>query len=100
MSKSCSNSLLMHYEETYSKLHVIRSLLNVIKFSCKDREFKGNYYNIPPEKANLLSDERNEYINILEIISDKVSDMINTYSNIESDIYTSYNNTPTIAADK
>ena len=46
------------------------------KTSCLERECKGQYYGIPKENLKLLSDERNEYIAMLDLISDKLSDIL------------------------
>ena len=65
--------------------------------ACKELEFKGEYYGMQHKNATLLSTERNDYINMLEMISANISDFINIYLSLEKSCY---NKIPTIAADR
>ena len=84
------------YQKGYDELYKINTLLNVTKNRCQELEFKGEYYGIPYKKSIKLSSERNDYITMLEIISDKVSSLMSLYNLLEKD----YSKIPTIAADK
>lgn len=59
--------------KAFDELYIINSLVNLIKTSCEDKEFKGKYYDAPLNIAKLLSDERNDYINALTLLSDRLS---------------------------
>ncbi len=79
------NSLYSKYEQAFNELYILNSLINTTKILCEDREFKGKYYNIDLEKAKMLSEERNEYINMMSVLSDKIKHVINLYLALEKE---------------
>lgn len=86
MSKKHSSSVLSFYQETFNELYKIDSLIQVTRTNCESIEFSGQYYGIPAEMISLLSAERNNYINILTILSERVSNIIDKGILLENEI--------------
>ena len=79
------SSYALHFEQAFNELCIVKSLINILKLSCEDKEFRCKYYDIAKNKAILLSEERNEYINILSVASEKISRIIKLYLQMEKD---------------
>ena len=86
MSKKCGSQLLSFYQETFNELYKIDTLVQVTRSNCENIEFSGQYYGIPREMVALLSAERNNYINMLTILSERISEIINKGILIEDEI--------------
>ena len=69
------SDILSYQNDLFNKLHYANTLVNMTKTSCLEREFKCQYYGISKSKSKMLSDERNEYLAMLDLISDKLSDI-------------------------
>ena len=83
MNNNAKNSVLDYYQETFEELCVINSIVKLVKNSCLEREFSGQYYGIPPEKIIHLSEERNNYINMLTVLSERVTNVMNLHEYME-----------------
>lgn len=81
--KSC---ILSYQNSVFDKLYYASTLVNMTKTSCLEREFRGQYYGISPENSEQLSNERNEYVAMLNLISDKLSDIKNINICIEEEL--------------
>lgn len=77
MEKIVEKNLVNYYQETFDELCVINSVVKLVKNSCLEREFSGEYYGIPRDKTIYISEERNNYINMLNILSEKVTHIMN-----------------------
>ena len=77
MSKKHGSKLLSFHQETFNELYKMDSLVQITRRNCESIEFSGQYYGIPKEMIALLSAERNNFINMLEILSDQISNIIN-----------------------
>ena len=66
---------LSYQDEVFNELYYTKTLVEATKTCCQDREFKGQYYGIPQNYIPMISDERNEYISLLTLISDKLKNM-------------------------
>ncbi len=86
MSKKSGSLMLSFYQETFNELYKIDSLIKVTRTNCESIEFSGQYYGIPNESISMLSAERNNYINILTILSERVSNIINRGVLLENEI--------------
>lgn len=64
---------LAYQDEVLSELYSINTLVNATKTCCQLREFNGEYYGIPKDYVPMISNERNEYISLLSILSDKIN---------------------------
>lgn len=84
--KQCPNFMLYN-QQSFDELYMFETLISVLKKSCEAREFGGQYYGISSkEDAKLLSAERNEYLNIITLLSDRVANLKKINLNLENDI--------------
>ena len=74
------------FQTTFGELYTINTLINVTINLCKEYEFKGEYYGCTRNVISRLSAERNDYINMLEILNDKVNTLIENCLKIEKEI--------------
>ena len=74
------------YQEVFSEIYKIDSLISMVKKMCEEREFKSEYYNLSKSKAEKLSIERNDYINVLTIVSDRISNVIRLNLQMETEM--------------
>lgn len=84
MDKYSENSFMQYYEKTFDELCVINSIIKLVKNSCLEREFSGQYYGIPQEKIIHISEERNNYINMLTLLAERVSNVMNLHLILEN----------------
>lgn len=80
------SSMLSCNDEISDELYNTNVLVNVARTSCQNREFKGEYYGIPQNIIPKISNERNEYISLLTLISDKISHINKLNLQIESEL--------------
>lgn len=83
-------SLNCQVDSSIDELFKLISLIRFTKESCLAKEMNAIYYNLNGINRFKLSEERNDYINILSIAEEMLFSFQEKY----------YNNTPTIAADK
>lgn len=82
----CPNFMLYN-QQSFDELYMSETLINMLKKSCEAREFSGQYYGIPTrESAKLLSEERNEYLNVITLLLDRVQKLKNINLKLENDI--------------
>lgn len=74
-------------EDSINQLLCLESIIKTTKDSCLERESSAKYYNLPQKDKYTLSEERNHYINMLNIALDKVNDVIELNTKIENDLY-------------
>ena len=74
------------YQLAFNELYSVNTLINMVKSSCEEKEFNAQYYGIAPECIKLLSAERNDYINMFEIISDKISNILELNLSYEAEL--------------
>ena len=98
MKSTKPKNICKFYQDAFSEMYIVNTLINVAKNNCQEKEFKSEYYGIPMKYISCISDERNDYINILSVVADKLSHLIELYLLHENEF--NYNSTPTIAADK
>jgi len=53
-------------------LGIIESLIKIAKENYFHKECDSNYYNLNPQYKKLLSEERNNYMNLLSVLLDEV----------------------------
>lgn len=57
----------------FENIYVTESIIKLTLESCLEKELRSNHYNLSPDKSINLSEERNHYINLLNIALDKLS---------------------------
>ena len=77
---------MQFYEQSFQKMYVLNSILTLAKESCEERENKGIYYGLKPDKIKQISDERYNYINALSVASDIISNIMKLYLKAEQNI--------------
>lgn len=80
------SNLLYFHQKAFDELFVIDTLVKLTKTSCLDKEFQGQYYGIPQTKSCELSAERNHYINMLSLLSEKISYIMELSLSMEKEI--------------
>lgn len=78
--------ILSYQNDLFDALYFANTLVNMTKTSCQDREFKGQYYGMNDDMLKRLSNERNEYIAMLTLISDKLSCILELNLSLEQEI--------------
>ena len=86
MKNNRKNSLMTCSQEVFNELYIIDSIVQMTKKTCQDYEFSGQYYGIPVEKSIKLSTERNNYINMLNLLSEKISNIMKLNLLMEKEI--------------
>ena len=91
------SNVLAYNEELFNEVYSANVLLNATICCCQEKEFRGEYYGIPQNFTQKISNERNEYLSLLTILSDKIKHIYKLNNLVEQEL--SYINIPTIAAD-
>ena len=78
--------ILSCFQTTFDELFLLESIIKLTKESCLDREVTSQYYNLSEEKKRHLSEERNNYINMLSIALDRVKILKDINNQIEEEI--------------
>jgi hypothetical protein len=99
MSNDRHNILMSNFDIIFEKIFTLETVIKLTLSSCKEKEIKAEYYNITFNNIINLSEERNNYINMLTIALEKLEEIKTISSGFENE-YVIYNKTPTIAADK
>lgn len=86
METNLSSKLLAYHQETFDELYIIDTIVQMTKKSCQDYEFSGQYYGIPMDMTAKLSAERNHYINMLNILSERISNIMSLNLSMENEI--------------
>ena len=91
MSLCNLSSVLMYSEEICNEIYNADVLVNATKCCCMDREFRGEYYGVPQDFVCHISNERNEYLSLLTLLSDKISLINKLNYNIERELTLHHN---------
>ncbi len=91
MDKDHIDKFICFYQELFNELYVIDSIVSMTKSCCLEREFSGQYYGATGENSAQLSAERNNYINMLTILSEKLANVINLNITAERELLSQKN---------
>ena len=72
MSLEYESELSEYQSELYTELYNTKTLVNAAITCCQEREFRGEYYGIPHNFTQYISNERNEYLSLLTLAFDKI----------------------------
>lgn len=75
--------IFTNFDVQIQELYELESLINAIKEVCLDKEFRNIDYNLPNNERLKLSNERNNYINLLSIALYKIQSLQNVIYKIE-----------------
>ena len=67
----------------WQNLYVIESLINILKDGCNNLEFNSVYYNDCKDYRFKLSRERNNCINTLSVVLEKLENIKNYHEDCE-----------------
>ena len=84
--QNTNNKLLCCYRDAFDELYVVETIVKMTISACQEREFNGQYYDIPVKNIPLLSAERNNYINMLTLLSERVNNIMNLNLLMEKEI--------------
>ena len=80
------NILIKTHEKSFHEMYVVNTIISMIKQSCVERENNGQYYGLTEKRIRtLISDERNDYINMLTLLSDKISNLMALFVSMENE---------------
>ena len=77
---------LSYQDKAFDELYSATTLVNATLTCCKEREYKGQYYGIPENFIQMISNERNEYISLLTLIFDKLQYLNKINLSLEQEI--------------
>ena len=86
MKKVTLHNAMICHDQIMNELYNAKTLVDVAKTSCLARELQGEYYGIPQNYIPLISNERNEYISMFTIISDKLKYTNSLHLNLEHEL--------------
>ena len=67
----------------WQNLYIIESLIHILKDGCNNLEFNSVYYNDCKDYRFKLSEERNNYINTLTVVLEKLENIKNYHEDFE-----------------
>ena len=71
-------------DSAYINLFQLETLTELTKNACLEKELSSIYYDTNYDEQINLSKERNNYINMLTIIQDKIANLRKIYCTIEN----------------
>lgn len=77
MSCRLNSESKITFDNAFELIDSLKSVINFTKKVCEDKEILSKYYNLTSEDKLSLSEERNNYINMLSIALDKVKSLEN-----------------------
>ena len=80
------NNALAYTEEVLDEVYCADVLLNATMCCCQEKEFRGEYYGIPEIYTKKISNERNEYLSLMTLLSDKIRHIISLHKHIEHEL--------------
>lgn len=91
MYKSRKDVSVTH-NAAFNELYYANTLVKMIKSSCEDLEFRGEYYGMSIDGTKKLSAERNDCINMLTLISDRLTNLVDINLTIEKELLQQHTN--------
>ena len=78
-------ALQNYCQQAFDELYIVDSIVKMTKNSCLEHEFNGEYYGASCESSKKLSAERNNYINMRTLLSERISNIIHLNGLIENE---------------
>lgn len=70
-----TKKILSSLDDTFDVLFSLESIIKMTHNTCRDKEIYSIYYDLPNNYKITLSEERNNYINMLTLALDKISNL-------------------------
>ena len=86
------SDILTFNNKTIYEIRETTTLMNALLLSCQDKEFKGQYYNLPQNLIYKLSEERNGYMTLINLALEKLYNIQKYQLNLEHSISSSHKN--------
>ena len=86
MKKNSCMEILSTFDGCNTELATLESVVKAAKELCLDKELSSYYYNLTVPAKIGLSDERNNYINLLSIALDKIENIKTINDSIEKEL--------------
>ena len=99
MKKESRESILLSCDNTFEIIFSLETILKLTQETCLEKEVKSIYYSLSDDKKFTLSEERNQYICMLNLALEKLKELKKISIEFEDNLFV-YNSTPTIAADR
>ncbi len=80
------NTMAKINEKLFGEIYVLNSAVNMVKDSCSEKENKAIYYGLVNDGVQKMSSERNDYINMLTVAADKISNVMSLNLALEKEI--------------
>ncbi len=74
------------YQSVYEEVYLMDSLVNVTKKLYLQLECNAEYYGIDSEQILYISKERNNYINMLTVLSEKIASLYKLFTDLEQEV--------------
>ena len=84
--KNSKVSVVAAHDKIMSELYSLYTLINMTRNYCQELEFKGEYYGGSHFCVEKFSKERNEYLTMMSLMSNKLDDVITLNLNIEREL--------------
>ncbi len=73
MKDSCKQKVLSSLDDIFNLLYSVESIIKMTHKVCLNKEIQAIYYDLPQPNTLILSEERNHYINMLDLAIDKLN---------------------------
>lgn len=80
------NRINLSCDDLFNQLYSLESVLQFTRSVCQEKEFSSTYYDLSQKYKYFLSEERNHYINMLNIALDRVSEIKEINVDLEREI--------------
>lgn len=84
--KQPDNRVQLCCDNCFDELFCLESIIKLTKNACLEKEISSNYYNLPIKYKFTLSEERNNYINMMNVALDKVNNLKKINNALEQEI--------------
>ena len=85
MGKNHIGKLLNFCQKLYNELESISTIIVITKSYCINKEVLGEYYNSSRDISVKISTERNDYINMLTLLSEKLTNTKDLCNSLEDE---------------
>lgn len=81
-----NDDVLCSLQEILEELYVVDSIIKVTQSYCNYSESEKQFYGLSTQDSTLLSQERNNYANLLKVAQEKVDNIIKLHCSFEEQL--------------